>query len=309
MPSPARRPQRPRTVIQWHDDGLKPRVRHFLPDDASPYRALLLAGSMAVISVAAVVAVIQYQRHGSFPEMGGLVEMAAASPDRAPNVALPAKPAPDVVKSVQASLVTRPAPRPETSSPDVEPASAADAADAKSARIDADEVVITGDPAGKDLLLPNAQQDGTVTLLDPQKRLALAASSAADDSRETVDPAAALEQFETSEGAEGGQSAESGEVLSFAPPEDASDSPPLPEAAPRAADVVAAVQKPEVADGSEEASVRSAVNLRAGPSDEAKVLLTIPRGAKIQVDDNCRHWCAVTYDGRNGFVYKSFIRR
>lgn len=291
MPSPARRPQRPRTVIQWHDDGSKPRVRLLLSDDASPYRALLLAGSMAVISVAAVVAVIQYQRHGSFPEMGALVETAAASPEAAPKIDLPAKLVPDGVKSVQANLVTRTAPRPAASSPDVEPAPAADAADAKSARIDADEAVITA------------------AAVDPQKRLALAASLAADDSRDTAGPAAALEQFEASDSAKGKQIPVTGEVLSFAPSQEAPESPPLPEAAPRDADIVAAVQEPEVAEEDENASVRSAVNLRAGPSDGAKVLLTIPRGAKIRVGGSCRHWCAVNYDGRNGFVYKSFIRR
>jgi uncharacterized protein YraI len=37
--------------------------------------------------------------------------------------------------------------------------------------------------------------------------------------------------------------------------------------------------------------------------------VTIPRGSQIQVAAGCRHWCAVTYDGRRGFVYKSFLSR
>lgn len=307
MPIPARRPQRPRTVIQWHDDGFKPRVRHFLPDDASPYRALLLAATMAVISVAAVVAVIQYQRHGSFPEMDALVETAEASPGGGAKAVSPATLTSDAVKPVQANLVTRPAPRPQISAPGTE----ADSAKAKSARIDADETVATGDPAGNDML-PDVRQNGTYTLVDAQKRLALAAPPSGGVSREAADPAAALDQFETAAGAEDGQGAGSGEVLSFAPSEDTAESPPLPEAAPRDADVVAAVKKPDEpkdAGESEDASVRSAVNLRAGPSDGAKVLLTIPRGAKIRVGGSCRHWCAVTYGDRSGFVYKSFIRQ
>jgi uncharacterized protein YraI len=49
--------------------------------------------------------------------------------------------------------------------------------------------------------------------------------------------------------------------------------------------------------------------LRARPADGSKVLVTIPRGTNVQVDPGCRHWCAVTYNGKRGFVYKSFLSR
>jgi hypothetical protein len=48
------------------------------------------------------------------------------------------------------------------------------------------------------------------------------------------------------------------------------------------------------------------VNLRAGPSDDAEVLMVVPALADIQAEAAC-NWCAVSYDGREGFIYKTFI--
>lgn len=48
------------------------------------------------------------------------------------------------------------------------------------------------------------------------------------------------------------------------------------------------------------------VNMRAGPADEAEVLMVVPGNAEIQAETDCG-WCAVSYDGRDGYIYKSFI--
>ncbi|MBO6717469.1 MAG: SH3 domain-containing protein [Rhizobiaceae bacterium] len=48
------------------------------------------------------------------------------------------------------------------------------------------------------------------------------------------------------------------------------------------------------------------VNLRAGPADDAEVLLVVPGSADIEAQTGC-NWCAVTYDGREGYIYKNFI--
>jgi acetylornithine deacetylase/succinyl-diaminopimelate desuccinylase-like protein len=48
------------------------------------------------------------------------------------------------------------------------------------------------------------------------------------------------------------------------------------------------------------------VNLRAGPSDDAEVLMVVPALADIEAEAAC-NWCAVSYDGREGFIYKTFI--
>jgi len=51
------------------------------------------------------------------------------------------------------------------------------------------------------------------------------------------------------------------------------------------------------------------VNLRAGPSDDARVLMVVPARAKIQAAKDCAYWCEVVYEGKRGFIYKSFIAR
>ena len=48
------------------------------------------------------------------------------------------------------------------------------------------------------------------------------------------------------------------------------------------------------------------VNLRAGPSDDAEVLMVVPGLAPIEAESGC-NWCAVSYDGREGYIYKNFI--
>lgn len=54
------------------------------------------------------------------------------------------------------------------------------------------------------------------------------------------------------------------------------------------------------------AAVKGAVNLRAGPDNGARVLTVVPGGAAIEAEEDC-NWCAASYDGRSGFIYKSFI--
>lgn len=56
------------------------------------------------------------------------------------------------------------------------------------------------------------------------------------------------------------------------------------------------------------AHVTKYVNLRDGPADEAKVIVVVPANAAIEAQTNCG-WCAVNYNGQQGYIYKSFIRR
>ena len=51
------------------------------------------------------------------------------------------------------------------------------------------------------------------------------------------------------------------------------------------------------------------VNLRAGPDNESDVLEIIPANAELLAEENCTHWCAVSHDGVQGYIYKTFIRR
>lgn len=51
------------------------------------------------------------------------------------------------------------------------------------------------------------------------------------------------------------------------------------------------------------------VNMRAGPDNDAEVLTVVPGGAELRARTGCAHWCEVVYEGRRGYIYKSFIRR
>jgi hypothetical protein len=59
-------------------------------------------------------------------------------------------------------------------------------------------------------------------------------------------------------------------------------------------------------DGMREAQIIKNVNMRAGASDKAKVLEVVPAKARIQAEEDC-DWCPVLYEGRSGFIYRSFI--
>lgn len=71
--------------------------------------------------------------------------------------------------------------------------------------------------------------------------------------------------------------------------------------------IVLPAELPEQPDASSRtASVNAAVNLRKGPGAKHGVMMVIPRKAKVKVFD-CDQWCKVGYEGRTGYIYKSFV--
>lgn len=53
-------------------------------------------------------------------------------------------------------------------------------------------------------------------------------------------------------------------------------------------------------------TVNNDVNMRSAPRKHAKVVAVIPDNATVGLVD-CDGWCQVVYDGRSGYIYKSFI--
>lgn len=51
-----------------------------------------------------------------------------------------------------------------------------------------------------------------------------------------------------------------------------------------------------------------AVNMRSRPANGSQTVTVIPGGSSVGVI-SCRHWCQVEYDGRRGYVYKTFLQR
>jgi hypothetical protein len=54
------------------------------------------------------------------------------------------------------------------------------------------------------------------------------------------------------------------------------------------------------------ARVRQAVNMRSAPKKGAGVLGVVPSGTSVSVL-SCESWCQISYKGRKGWVYKSFL--
>lgn len=73
----------------------------------------------------------------------------------------------------------------------------------------------------------------------------------------------------------------------------------------RTSDEITAAIQPETGP-KVSAAATTWVNMRSGPSDDAEVLMVVPGGADIEAETGC-NWCAVSYDGRAGYIYKSFI--
>lgn len=49
------------------------------------------------------------------------------------------------------------------------------------------------------------------------------------------------------------------------------------------------------------------VNMRERADNDAPVLAVVPQDAAVAVDGDCPAWCAVTHEGRSGFIYAGFL--
>ena len=52
--------------------------------------------------------------------------------------------------------------------------------------------------------------------------------------------------------------------------------------------------------------IKSAVNMRTSPKKGASVLGVVPAGASVNVM-SCDQWCNITWNGKSGWVYKTFL--
>lgn len=313
MSIPAGRTRRSR--IKWHDDGSAQRVPGFLfSEDASALRALCLAAVLGVLSIAAVVSVIQFQRHGGFDDVGtSLVDEARASPEPQDVETVPAAETAVAPPARVATADIAPAAKPVQEQTQV--TAAARSAEPESPTPESAVQPSTSAAATLPATTGSAQvetaQDKVAAIqADEKQRAALEPLTTSDPRWQAVETASIVPPQQES----AGETKPADAPLAFAPAEMPAAAP-LPEPAPRQKKtIVAAIEaKPEVepASAAETASakVRSSVFLRSRPADGSKVLVTIPGGSKISVAAGCRHWCAVTYEGKRGFVYKSFLSR
>lgn len=96
-------------------------------------------------------------------------------------------------------------------------------------------------------------------------------------------------------------------LLAYAGGEGGSDFSGSDAAMRRPMQIVLPAELPEQPESSTRtASVNAPVNMRKGPGSKHGVMMVIPRRAKVEVYD-CDLWCKVGYEGRTGYIYKSFV--
>lgn len=84
--------------------------------------------------------------------------------------------------------------------------------------------------------------------------------------------------------------------------------PQAPQADPAAAgDDAGAKPKPEKAGAGANGRILRPVTMRAGPKKGAAAILTVPAKASVQVM-SCKQWCEIVYNGKRGWVYKSYVK-
>lgn len=79
----------------------------------------------------------------------------------------------------------------------------------------------------------------------------------------------------------------------------------VPSPAPRGQDAASDDDKPQVSGRT--VTVNDGVNMRSAPRSGSGVLTVIPRGARVIAAPGCEQWCRVSYNGRSGYIYRTFI--
>lgn len=66
-------------------------------------------------------------------------------------------------------------------------------------------------------------------------------------------------------------------------------------------------QSEGTADGLMPATTSGYVNFRSGPSNDAETIEILPSGVAIEASDDCPHFCRARHEGRDGYIYRSYI--
>lgn len=84
--------------------------------------------------------------------------------------------------------------------------------------------------------------------------------------------------------------------------------PQVPDAQPAAADSAAeSTPKAHKVGAAGSGRILRAVTMRSGPKKGAGAIATVPARASVQVM-SCKQWCEIVYNGKRGWVYKSYVK-
>jgi hypothetical protein len=83
--------------------------------------------------------------------------------------------------------------------------------------------------------------------------------------------------------------------------------PQAPAAQPADDNADQAKPKPEKVSAAANGRILRAVTMRAGPKKGASAITTVPAKASVQVK-SCNKWCEIVYNGKHGWIYKSYVK-
>ncbi|TKT75467.1 SH3 domain-containing protein [Aquamicrobium sp. LC103] len=273
------------------------------PDARDRWRTLALPAAISLFGVAAIVTLVALTLSGGNPPSATVeaqpartadtsaaeviaIDATAAEAETLPRVATPETAAPDAGNAMRAPAGNDPrwgdeaeatAEAPAASGPQ---AAEEDQSAIQEQLVEAARAKLNGDPAAQ----AGLNRDAT-------------ASIGADVSALTEEDVEVAETAEEIAALEAAQRSQADEMSALEPSAPQSEAVPPPEAA----------AEPDFTNISlSPATVGRYVNLRSGPADEAEVLLVVPANAVIEAARDC-NWCEAVYQGRRGYIYRSFI--
>jgi hypothetical protein len=154
-------------------------------------------------------------------------------------------------------------------------------------------------PAASTAAPPPAQAaNPTEAAGKPAAAAAFAEPAAGTDAATELAKVAAPNGVSTSDSTDGAQTAAIPEVQPGVPPQQ-------PAAAGNNGSQTNA--KPHKAAATSSGRILRPVTMRSGPKTSAAAIVTVPAKTSVQLV-SCKQWCEIVYNGKHGWVYKSYIK-
>ncbi|MET0599012.1 MAG: SH3 domain-containing protein [Mesorhizobium sp.] len=308
--SPARRPAKQ----QWHAPESRPLQlggRSPMERAGTPRAIVAGVGLMALLALGATAAVLVDQTATLQADAGGMPATSpetAVEPREAAAAPAPATPAPSPAEDTTTTAAAEPAsPKPSTPPPAAAEPTVAVAEPPAAAPADAREAGPTAPDAPVEAVpFPDLSERLGLRHDDPRwARAALAETPPALTALESQQSDGGATAFQEEPPPTAALARFAGDEMPTAgiPADLVTHGIPVPTARPGDVEVTAEADSP----GGRQARVRSAVNLRSRPADEASVLAVVPANSKVSLL-GCKSWCEIVFQNRRGFVYKNFVR-
>ncbi|WP_421914430.1 SH3 domain-containing protein [Mesorhizobium sp.] len=151
-------------------------------------------------------------------------------------------------------------------------------------------------PSGTTDTSPAPQPSPTAQAADkPAAAAAFAEPPAGTNASTELAKVAAPDNADTSDSADGAQTAAIPEVQPVVPPQPAATGDTDSQAKPHKAAAVGTGR------------ILRPVTMRSGPKTNAAAITTVPAKTSVQLV-SCKQWCEIVYNGKHGWVYKSYIK-